>query len=169
MGFNFKKKNLQFDAIGFKEILIKIEVLESILKNIVPVKALKYCYPIVVGLFSDAYSSGLQENNVSFTIAIKFEKLLFLCENLVYSKNVEKLQNKIDKQDFNKEDLKMYYIKRLRNNKMEDKISHILGYGIEFNSSVRKHCEKIVYNFSEIDIDTSMFSIIITLSIKSIN
>lgn len=154
----------QIKKTGFKEIRYAVETVTNAVKDSASSRAYRCCQQITYELLNNVFRNGLLDEKINFAVAITSDKLLFLCESKMYLKYANKLLNNIEYLNTisnNKEVLKRYFKDQLFEAHLGMPISNTWLTNI-----VLKSREKLLYDFSEIDVDIYNVSIIVSLPIK---
>lgn len=110
------------------------------------------------------HSNEMEDNspgkNAIFLVGVDQKKYLISSGNVVYSENVDTIENMIEKINvMSKDELKDYYKMVIK----EGKISEKGGAGLGLIDMARKSGEKLTYEFKSIDDKFSFFSLQIVI------
>lgn len=154
-------------VIGIKEKRNIVGELEARLDNKVSSSVIKRVYFVAVELLNNVNRHGIQEKETCFVAKNTGKDIFILCENLMYTEDVVKFKKEIERLNklFNDEGtiaLKRQYKQKLNTGYLGQ--GAVAGLGLI--ELIRRSHNEIVYNFIQIDVTKTKFSIIISLPLK---
>lgn len=161
-----KKPLFEFnDKIELKDLKILAEVIEEQIEKInsTNIRFQRKLFTVFVELIQNAFRHSVQRNDIKFIINTSENKLFYLCENLIYTNEVSKLENQLKELNLlNKEQKKEYYKNIIRGSNLSGMPRVSMGLCV---LSIKTD-KNLLFNFTKINEKHSLFSIITTVTIE---
>jgi len=159
-----KNPIIKVTHIGYTEIKL---ILEQVERKLIELNygnnAIKKCYFVSYELLHNALIHGKQQVAINFEINGDSDNFHILSENLIYTDEIQRLNEKLVKVNSltSKEEMKDYYRNIIREGRLG-----VGGAGLGFVDIRRKSDSKLIYNFSVLENNLTLFSIISTINVN---